>query len=150
MTRFGPKDHALIAATGLICGVLSALLWRGFSTFYGSLCVSAILFYFFRITVLRVLLVGWCAGQAWVWFYSQWMVELNVSPQCLNTPFTVQANVRNFVDEYPGFNDTVVQRAELDITSVSLPDCAALERIRVYYTGPRTLRLGDQIVGPET
>ena len=150
MTRFGPKDYALIAATGLIFGVLAALLWRGFSAFSGSLCVSAILFYLFRIPVLRTLLVGWCVGQAWVWSYSQWMVELSVSPQCLNTPLTVQAKVRDFVDEYPGFNDTVVQRAELDITSVSLPACAALERIRVYYTGPRTLRLGDQIVGQVT
>ncbi|MDG0979069.1 MAG: DNA internalization-related competence protein ComEC/Rec2 [Halieaceae bacterium] len=150
MTRFAPKDYAVIVALNFIFGVLVALLWREFEAFYVSLCLSGLLLYFFRAMALRLALFGWCVGQFWVWVYGQWLVELSPPSVCLNNSLTLQAKVRDFVDQYPGYNDTTVQRVELDIVSVSAPDCAVLKRIRVYYTGPRTLSLGDRIIGRVT
>ena len=150
MTRFGPKDYALIVATSFIFGVLAALLWRELSAFYGSLCISVSLFFVIPHRVFRAALIGWVVGQGWVWVYTHSVAELNVPPTCLARPLIIEATVHDFVEQYAGFNESIVQRADLAVASVSLADCAMLKRIRVYYTGSRTLRLGDRITGQVT
>jgi len=145
MTRFGSKDYALVAAVGFIIGVLGALLWRELKL-WPLVCILMPL-YFVPWTIARAAAIGCCIGQCWVWVNAHWFTELQVPDECLRTPLTVEAKVSDFVRLSPGFNDATVQSADLVLLSVSTPSCALLKRIRVYYTGPRNLSLGDVISG---
>ena len=147
MTRIGSKDYALLIATGFIFGVLAALLWPALDVWYASLATSTLLLCLRHPMWSKVVVLGWCVGQGWVWLYTQLFAVLEVPPACVKNPMVIEARVSDFVRRYPGFAGSTVQAAELELISISGANCRVLQGVRVYYTGARVLSLGDVIVG---